>query len=229
MILRALIVSLLFATPALSADVEIVVDRSEKGIELFLSLPAADAQNVLGADLSQLDGLTTGVDFSVLQNGTWTQGDVLWGNVKTEVNGAPVTFEAMSMMVHPADQSLPFFDPIDALTAISVCGVPIPEENPAIEEMHLYAGFIAYPTDGTGTLRLDLGNLSLTQVTIRDFDGDVFQESTLTLDPGAILTLAAPTHPGQMRTILMGIVALSLVTSLGLGAALWRQTKNAPA
>ena len=105
--MRALTCALCLTTPALATEVEIVVDRSEQGIELFLSLPAADATDVLGADLSELDGLTTGVDFSVLQNGTWTQGDVLWGGVDTAVNGTAVTFEAMSMMVHPANQALP--------------------------------------------------------------------------------------------------------------------------
>ena len=55
MILRALFLSLSLCVPAFAADLEIIVDRRENGIELFLSMPAEKATGVLGVELAQLE------------------------------------------------------------------------------------------------------------------------------------------------------------------------------
>lgn len=215
------ILAFCLAAPALGADLEIILDRRDRSIEMFLSLPADGAKTTLGTDLSQIEGLTTGVDFSVLQNGTWTQGDLILAQTNAQIGATPALFEAMSMMVHPKAQKMPFADPFDALTAVSVCGVPVPDAPPALDSMHLYAGYIAYPVNSAQSLTLRLGNSAPIEVTVRDFGPQGARSQSVRLAPGERLTLHAPQRIWPLGLAL----GLSLLASLTFGALLWRHKK----
>lgn len=223
--MRLIVLLLLLTMPMPAMSLDIIVDRRGDSIELFFSLPAADAQTSLGTDLSQIKGLTTGVDYTVLQQGTWNQGEALFANLRAQTAGKPQPFEAMSMMVHPIDTALPFRDPHEAMTAISVCGVEIPDIPPPLGDMHVYAGFIAYPVDSSQNLTLNLGNTVEIPVTVLDFNGSVVAQTEILLPPGALLNLSAPSRTPIWP--FLALTTLALLTSLTFASLMWRQRKSA--
>lgn len=207
-------------------DIEIVVDRHNDSVELFV---AARADTLLSAfDLSpqrltETDGT---VEFSKLREGTWDTGDDLFAKSDFALDGAPLVFESMSMMVHPIDLRLPMTTPLEALISVGVCSVDAPDQRPSLDQLHGYSGYIAYTDNGSGALRIDLpstGRESLV-VTVRDFDRGLFlAEYRHVLGDGESLLI--PAAPTPMRTYLLILLALGVLATAGVALATLRSNR----
>ncbi|WP_417210862.1 hypothetical protein [Antarctobacter sp.] len=201
---------------ALADQIEVIVDRGMRGIEMFLAMPARTAVTRFGLTPELLTGPDGKVNFADFSGGTWDIGDALLAGVDVRIGHAPAGFEATSLMVHLKDQPLPFQTPFDGLTAISVCGVAQPETPPALDDLYLYAGFVAYPPDADAPLRFDLPEApgERLSVTVREYGpGHTGAPTRLHLDSGQPLILGRqgglPLWAiGLAAAVLSGLVAL---------------------
>ena len=134
--------------------------------------------------------------------------------------------QAMSLMVHPADQPVPFRTSLDAVLAVSICSVADPPADLELSDAWMFAGYITYVDDHTVPVQLVLdqqGHAQTVSVSVRDHtDGVLTQAHTLTWDKGQPLVLAlanqgASTLPWQrMMTSWPFALASALVSMLVL-------------
>ena len=224
-VIGALCAAPLVGTPA-RASVEMIVDRGADAITVYLSMPAPEAVRVFGLPPSALVAADGTVPFDALRMGTFDIGDVLWDDVAVTLDGRPLGFEAMSLMVHPADAPVPFQTPLDALTAIGVCTVADPSAPLRLDQLHLYVGLTAYRPDAAqagldlrgGTLAFALPRAAGgTDITVRDFAPGMTVRSTgATWDPDRALILPPP---AAGRGALFW--AALAIAGVALAAALW--------
>lgn len=149
--------------------IDIVIARGEQAVELFLAMPTDLAVSHFGLsreDLIDKDGFA---DFQRFSRGTFDLGEAFWREVEVQMSGEALEFEAMSLMVHPADRLLPFGTPLDALRSIEVCGTTA--QNVTLSDTHLYVGLIAYPKETQSNLAFELPNAlpPSVDVSVRDF------------------------------------------------------------
>lgn len=176
------------AIPAHAVDFRMMVDRDPDAIELFVQIPVGLIPAHIGALPDGFIGTDNTIDISPFREGTWAQGDIVWRNVQTAVNDQAVTFEAMSMMVHPQDYPQDFNDPIDAITAISVCNVPDPFARFAVDGLTAYLGYIAFPVDGHADFQISFPYAA--QVEVMNFrNGDEVDTAIYDLAAGQGMTL----------------------------------------
>lgn len=209
---------------ALAAEdrVDLIVDRTGRGIEVFFGMPATVAISRFGLAAEQLEGSDGGVDFAAFSEGTWDIGDALLKGVDVRIAGVEAGFEATSLMVHLKDQRLPFRSPLDALTAISVCGVAPPDTPPALDDLYLYAGFVAYPQDTAGNLRFVLPNRpgDTLLVQVRQFGaGHAGAARVMQIKSGASLVIG----PRNARAVWWGAAVLSISLCVLAAARLSRR------
>lgn len=180
--LAALMALPVFAEP----DLRLVVSRLDDSVEIYAALRADALPGILQADpygLAAADGRVYFGDFR--KSGTFDFGDQMISQVGFTVDGADTKLEAMSVMVHPDTNILPFESPIDGVIAMSVCTVPDPVVPPQIDELRLYSGVVAYPVDGHSALNLSLPHAEPIKVELVTFvDGDEDSRATLLLQPG---------------------------------------------
>ncbi len=217
----------LVASPVAGQDVSIVLDRSERAVELFLGMPARTAVDAFGLSpdlLTEADGT---VDFIGFRQGTWDIGDALFDGVEARIGTEIAAFEGMSVMVHLADQRLPMTTPLDALIAISVCGVEPPDTPPTIDDLYLYAGLIAETSDPRGIVRLDLPMAQDRglDVQIRDYrEGVLLASAERSLDRDVPLVIGGAEAAWRPRTAGIGLsLAVVLSVLAGLGWAMARR------
>lgn len=190
-------VLLVSGLPAMAEpDVRLLVNRLDDSVEIYATLNADALPSILQADpagLAAEDGRVYFGDFR--RSGTFDFGDKMIADVGFRVDGADTQLEAMSVMVHPVTNVLPFESPIDGVIAMSVCTVPDPATPPEIGALRLYSGMVAYPTDGFGALSLVLPHDREIQVELISFvDGEESRHETLMLAPGDEMTFA-PSRP----------------------------------
>lgn len=206
------------STPAAAEDIEIVIDRGADSVEVYMAMNAATMTNAFGLPPTLLADEHGLVDIEPLRQGTWQIGDALLANVETRLDDAPAVFEAMSLMVHPADSPLPLDTPIDGMVAIAVCTVPTPETHPGLSELRAYVGFIAYPVDPEQIVSFSLpesGRQPL-DITVRDFkNGQLVASSTHKVADGGTLTIVTAGAAASW----LGFVALAGLGVTGLGAS----------
>lgn len=139
--------------------IEIVVERTENYVELYLSAPAPALSRLFGLQargLAEPDGT---VDFERLRLGTMDLGDELFETVTSKVGGVETDFEAMSLMAHPIEQRLPLNNALDGAVAVSVC-TTVPTATPLrLAQLQAYAGFIAVTRHPTEPVSLRFPNL----------------------------------------------------------------------
>lgn len=172
--------------------VSVIVERKDTSVELFIGLPAKGLVDILAMDAHHLTETDGTVDFASLREGTWGIADVAFASVGTRLGKEAVTFEAMSLMVHPNDRPLPFSDPIQGLLAVSVCGVVPPETPPTLDVLHAYAGFIAYSNETGRPLRLAFAKTGRAAVRVetRDYEnGRLVGQFRQELVDGGVLTI----------------------------------------
>lgn len=203
---------------ATAEQIDLIVDRGVRGVEIFLGMPASTAVTRFGLDPDDLTGPDGTIDFTAFTVGTWDIGDALLDGVEIRIGTEAAGFEATSLMVHLKDQRLPFKTPLDGLTAISVCGVLPPETPPALDDLYLYAGFVAYPQDTGADLRFDLpeepgDGLS---VTVREYGaGHTGQPQVVRVAPGEALVIGA--RRGWVSWGIAGVLAVLTVIAVARG------------
>ena len=194
-----LIVCVVFsaALPAQAKDFDLIVARGSDFVELYIQAPAPNVPHLIGPypdGMVQADGR---IDIDPFRKGTADHGDAIFRTVTATVGGVPVTFEAMSMMVHPKDVALGFDDPIDGMTAISVCTVPERFTLYHLADLTTYLGYIAYPVAGAAPITLHLPSSATVQV--RDYtDGTLRRSGLVATDGAGRLVLDGPPPVGVL-------------------------------
>ena len=188
----ATLLAVLTALPATAADLSLIVDRSEQGVELFLKFATAETETLLAPfppGFLDPDGL---VDITPFRQGTFLHGDKLWSEVEMRVAGEGALVESMSMMVHPDSIPVDFNDPIDGWIAMAVCNVTDPNARFELGMLSTYAGFIAWDVEGLGALEINFP--ANAEIKVTEFlEGREISQATLVAGPGAPLTLDAVT------------------------------------
>ena len=138
----------LSAMPAFAADLSLIVDRSDRGVELFVKFDTENTETLLAPYPEGFLANDGRVDIGPFRDGTADHGDALWAQVQTHVGGSEAMVEAMSMMVHPDELPVDFNDPIDGWIAMAVCNVTDPDARFDIGVLSTYAGFIAWDVEG---------------------------------------------------------------------------------
>ncbi|MEM9247737.1 MAG: hypothetical protein AAGB05_03460 [Pseudomonadota bacterium] len=221
----ALAILMLGAWPAAAEeeqDLFLIVDRTDRAVEIFFSAGAETLSPLLGPAADGLAARDGAVDVGSFQNGTFDLGDALFADVATALNGTPLVFEAMSVMFHPEDLGLPFATPLDGLMSIEVCSA-LPSDTPVrLETLTAYAGYIAYTDAPGGALSLHLPEtgrealrVSLTQFRNGRFVGTYERE----VADGGVLDVPGPS-PVQGAFLSKTLVALAaLLNVIALGCA----------
>lgn len=179
---RVLLITLmvLIAPPALAtgegpgADVPempvLIVDRRPESIALFLSMPATQLSPVFGQGADALLDAEGTVDIDGLYEGTFELADQIFAGVEAHANDAPVTFEALSMMVHDPDVLPEFRTPWDGETSIAVCTSPDTVDKMGLETLQAYLGYFAWKLNGLSTLALTFpSGDGLGEIEVREF------------------------------------------------------------
>lgn len=175
------------AAPALAEpSLRLIVHQMDESVEIYASLKAEDLPWLLDAEPSGLAAPDGRVYYGELrQNGTFLFGDDMIADIDFAVDGKDALFEAMSVMVHPDDSTLPFETPVDGIMAMSVCLVPDPAVPPQIDELRLYAGIVAYPVAGLSEVTMTLPHTETVSVDMVTYvDGVKSGERTVELAPG---------------------------------------------
>jgi hypothetical protein len=205
--------------PATAEDpITVIVSRGAESVEFYLSISPADAPGWLGGGLDALapDGVVP-MDV-VRRDGTAAAADAMIASTTLAVGGAPVELQAMSVMVHPEGTPLPFETPIDAQMAMSVCTAPDLVAGSMLGDLRAYAGYHAYPVDGTSTLEWRPGGNEARAVSLHVWEaGKLILSEDRILGPGAPLSLAAS---APARSWLWPVVAALVVGAVGAAALL---------
>ncbi|MEM6637562.1 MAG: hypothetical protein AAF667_16910 [Pseudomonadota bacterium] len=159
--------------PALARDASIVILRTDRSIELYLSMPSDMMMAAFRAPETLLASADGTVEVDQFWRGTWNIGDDILNGAEVTLGAADVQFEAMSLMVHPADQRLEMTTPLDGQIAMSVCGAPPPEVAPTLDKLHTYVGYFLDTTVSDAPLALSLpdGEFAGLDVTVWDYTG----------------------------------------------------------
>lgn len=189
-VLAALCVAGVFAF-ARPVTLVVIVDRTDRAVELFIGLPARSLTDVFALPPRHLAGPDGAVDFLALRDGTWSIGDALFASLDARFGAAPVRFEATSLMVHPVHRRVPFDDPLDGLIALGVCGVTPPSTPPRLDALYAYSGHIAYVEDSSRVLELTFAKTGRAPILVdlRDFsDGRPIRRGwRLLMDGGSLV------------------------------------------
>ncbi len=196
-VVGALVALAFFAHRATSQDaqLQIVVERSEGYVELYLSTPAASLVELFDLPPQKLVGSDGNVNFDHLRLGTAHIGDRLFERVRSQAGGTDIKFEAMSLMLHPISEKLPLNNALDGAIAIGVCNTPTPEHR-GLSRLQAYTGLIVDTEKFAETISLKLPNSSekTWTVIVRDHvDGKLSREYVATISGDGKLTLPGPT------------------------------------
>ncbi|MEM1048706.1 MAG: hypothetical protein AAGL24_21315 [Pseudomonadota bacterium] len=175
-----------------------VVERGDGYVELYFSTPASTLADLFGLPPQSLAGPDGTVNFDRLRLGTANIGDQLFEDVVSRAGGAQIDFEAMSLMVHPIDDTLPLNDPVDGVLAISVCNAEDPEAPLGLSGLQAYSGFFASTANHAETISLTLPNASgrTWTVLVRDHvNGDFQSEYVVSISKDGRLSLPANRMP----------------------------------
>ena len=219
--------------PALAEPVRLIIDRMNDSVEMFLSLPAPLVPTALGGSTEGLSNGDGTFDLGVFRaSGTAVEGDAVIQSSQLKVDGAAVKVEAMSVMLHPRELSLPFASPIDGVAAMSICTVLPTESLPSLDNLHLYGGFIAYPAAGKDALEFTLANSETVELMVAEFvNGRPTNERSITVAPGETVQFDAVQETGLNPAVMAaGAVGLTVMSTIlgGIGLARARK-KRAPA
>lgn len=219
----------------LAQDVSVLIHRTDRGTELFLSGDATTLFSAFGAGadaLSTEDGLVVYDDF---KNGTWGIGDALLAQTEVRVGGRPVAFEAMSFMLHPKTEPVPFETPLDGMIAIGICNTLSSDERYGLSDLKAYAGYYAQQsaTDVPIALSLPSETARGLNVSVSDFGPDGLRDNyTIVLQAGQTVVLsgepALKTSAIVSRDLLLFLL-LALLVAWCCGTVHRRRTATARA
>lgn len=195
----ATLILALMPVTATAADIQLMVDRSERGVEFFVKFDTENTEALLApfpAGFLDADGR---VDIGPFRSGTADHGDALWQAVQTSFGESPPALvEAMSMMVHPDSLPVPYNDPVDAFMATAICTVTDPDATFDLDVLSTYAGFIAWDVEGYGPLEIRFPEQIELEVT-EFVDGREISHVVAQVGPDYPLALDAVTRWERIR------------------------------
>ncbi|MEM8790954.1 MAG: hypothetical protein AAGE80_05020 [Pseudomonadota bacterium] len=193
---------MLFAPPAGAA--EVIVSREGDGVAVYFQIPLTDVAGLFGREAIGLVNTDGEIDLDNLSQGTFEDADLLAQDVEFTLGDQDVEFEALSMMVHQAENPFAFETPLDAELAIGVCNVPLPEHTPKPEQMVWAGGWYAYPVSSSEALTINFPATGRDpmEISVRIFDSATLErtEKITLADDG---TLVVP-QAGGWRQWLAG-------------------------
>ncbi|MEM6385488.1 MAG: hypothetical protein AAF718_04540 [Pseudomonadota bacterium] len=219
--IAALCVAFTFVqTAAADTRVQVITSRSDGAVELFFSMPTDLALGKFGLTAADLVNDRGFADFDMFARGTFDLGEDFWDGARTWIDGAPVEFEAMSLMMHPVNTPLPFRKPLDALTAIEVCGTVL--DDVPLSDTRIYVGLIAYPDTPAGNIAIEFADSfgPDTKLHLRDFSDHNLMYSAQ-FDVGDTSSVDVPSVTSTDEPLAAGIplwLVLTLVGGLAYGA-----------
>lgn len=166
---------------------ELIVSREPNGMAVFLRVGLTEVAPLFGHEPSVFFTATGAVDLDKISLGTFEGADVLSQDVRFSVGPSAAAFEAMSMMVHPDTNTLPFSDPIEAQIAIAVCGVDWPDRVLLPHEFEWVGGWYAYPVDSGKDLSITFphtGRAPMDLTVLVFDDGEVSDRFDVTVQDG---------------------------------------------
>ena len=231
-VLTAATVAIGLALPAKAnaTDLEMLVVRTDRSVEVFMAMSAPVAVDAFGlpADLLQRDDGS--VHFDDFREGTWDIGDALWSGLEATVEGQTPLFEAMSLMVHPANQALPLDNPVDGYIAIAVCSVPTPAVPPTLSDLRLYNGVIAYTDDAYGEIEIRLPHVgdAPVSISVREFRDHSFLRQTDLALAGDKTSIVLPNVDVKTAGLTGWALAafMAALSAIVAGAAVYQRAKS---
>lgn len=142
--------------PNLQSEVRMVVERRDSSLELYISARADVLFDMFGLAHNEVADENGLVRLRDLQSGTWELGDRLIAGSKFTLGGNAISFEAMSLMLHPLDDRLPLRDSVDGLVAVAVCTAIDEPRALGLSELQAYIGVIAEVDDSQAALAMRL-------------------------------------------------------------------------
>lgn len=132
-----------WSAAAQARDITLVTHRTAEWTELYVAAKAGTLFEVFDVPPTALTGADDRVDFGALRTGTAWLGDRLLETTRLRLGAHDAVFEAMSFMVHPADDKLPMTTPYEGLVAIGVCTGPEAGTHVSMSDLHAYVGYFA--------------------------------------------------------------------------------------
>ena len=196
--------------------VVLIVDRRADSVTLFFSMPATELAPTFGTGADALLDAEGTVDIDLLYEGTYELADKIFAPVRTEIDGQPVAFEALSMMVHDPDVLPGFETPWDGETSVAVCTSPETVDLMGLESLQAYLAFYAWKVNGSApvTMTFPRSGRALSEIEVRDF-WNLQHTGTRTVSPdaGGSITFSA----GQGTRLEFPTLWLLAAACFGLG------------
>ncbi|MEM1232746.1 MAG: hypothetical protein AAGH70_01340 [Pseudomonadota bacterium] len=187
-----------WAGGATAADLSLIVDRSDRGVELFVKFETERTEALLAPFPAGFVAEDGRIDIGPFRDGTADHGDALWIGVDTAINGKRALVESMSMMVHPDELPVSFNDPIDGWIAMAVCNVTDPDARFSPEVLSTYAGFIAWDVEGHAEVEISFP--SALEIEVTEFlEGRKIDTLTVSLSKNEALVLDPVTTWERLR------------------------------
>ncbi|MEM7061361.1 MAG: hypothetical protein AAF557_27605 [Pseudomonadota bacterium] len=186
--------------PAFASDLDMVVYRYDDAVEVFISARA----DVFAAAFDMADGQLNGRD-GVLQHQRLNIearqiSDVVLARSEITIGGEQSLKDPMGLVVHPLDQAVAVETPLDAVSAIAGCKVPLPDGQPDLAVLQAYFGIFIEAEDPLQTIELTFpGAETPLSVDVRDFHGlEEIGRSTLIVAENGVLTIPTGSAPDAL-------------------------------
>lgn len=197
----------------------IIVDRSTDNSELYVAGPADTLLALFDVDPSVVPTRDGVVDYDAFSLGTWGIGDALLKHTRVTFNKEQAGFEAMSFMLHPAEDALPMQTPLDANIAIGICSALSSTERYRLNDMTGYVGYFSPQSSAASAIEVVLPAVSQSSlnVTIIDYAQNASSTVVQQFKPGETIrfVISPPARHGAL------VVSFSLFVLASLLASLW--------
>ncbi len=148
-------------------DLTLIVSRDEGYVEFYIQGSADLVLELLGKRPEEITDKNDAVDFASFQNGTWKTADRLIDQLKVHLDGNGDVLEAMSLMLHPKSDLIPFQTPTDGQFAVSICNALSREPVSDLSTLNLFAGYILVPASKSSAIQISFPNANLDKTFLR--------------------------------------------------------------
>lgn len=209
----------ILSAPAGADQVSVVVSRAATHTEIYMSANAEALFRVFDTDTRIIPSQDGFIDYAGFAAGTWGIGDALLSDTLMTIGTAPVQPEAMSFMLHPSTDVLPFLTPLDAMIAIGVCNALSSDVLYQLSEMTGYVGYYIDQASQDAALNLKLSAVLDRGLTLHvaDHGAGHHTESELYFAAGSVVNLVLD---APMAKVDFGYIAVSIAWSILAGLQL---------
>lgn len=173
-------------------DLTLIVSLDEGFVEFYIQGSADLTLELLGKRPDEITDSNGAIDFSAFQNGTWNTADRLIDQLKVYRDGNGDVLEAMSLMLHPKSDSIPFETPTDGQFAVSICNALSRDPVSDLSTLNLFAGYIMVPATPSSDIQISFPNASLEDASLRLItysEGRLLSSESLSLNSSATINI----------------------------------------